>query len=85
MKFISAFLFASLCSSAFANNLPTPKAESNIEHFHWGQKLDIAKVLSTTEVPDVCGVVPVRMTYLDSAGNVHTLEYLVMGNGCSGG
>ena len=49
------------------------------------QHLDIARVISTSEVPDVCAVVPVRMTYEDAKGQRHILEYHVMGNGCSNG
>ncbi|MGP5464669.1 DUF2790 domain-containing protein, partial [Pseudomonas helleri] len=30
-------------------------------------------------------VVPARMVYEDSQGIKHTLEYRVMGNGCSNG
>jgi hypothetical protein len=47
--------------------------------------LDIARVISMSEVPNVCEVVPARMTYEDSKGQKHILEYRVMGNGCSNG
>jgi hypothetical protein len=36
-------------------------------------------------VPNVCAVVPMRMTYLDSQGQQHVMAYQVMGNGCSNG
>ncbi|MCU1719159.1 DUF2790 domain-containing protein [Pseudomonas sp. 5P_3.1_Bac2] len=53
-----------------------------VEQYHYGSHLDIAKVLHRDPVPDVCGVVPVHMTYLDHQGQQHTMEYLIMGNGC---
>lgn len=47
--------------------------------------LDIAKVIHMDSVPDTCGVAPMHMTYEDHKGQRHTLEYSVMGNGCSNG
>jgi hypothetical protein len=47
--------------------------------------LDIAKVISMSEVPNVCEVVPAKMEYDDSKGQRHILRYSVMGNGCSSG
>ena len=38
-----------------------------------------------SEIPSVCEVVPAQMVYEDSQGKQHTLEYRVMGNGCSNG
>ena len=46
--------------------------------------LDIARVIRTDEIPDVCAVVPIRMVYEDSRGERHTIEYSVMGRGCGG-
>ena len=48
-------------------------------------ELDVAKVISMDSVPDTCGVAPVQMTYEDHQGQRHTLQYNVMGNGCSNG
>ena len=50
-----------------------------------GQHLDIAHVISSTDIANVCAVVPVRMTYEDTNGQKHILEYRVMGNGCANG
>ncbi|MDB6047450.1 MAG: hypothetical protein JWR17_196 [Pseudomonas sp.] len=75
------------CASAFAANLPTtgPDATVPVEQYTYSTHLDIAKVISTTPIPDVCGVVPARMDYVDSKGIEHVLEYRVMGNGCMDG
>lgn len=57
--------------------------EALVEQYSYSQDLDIANVISISEVPNVCEVVPARMTYEDSKGHRHILEYRVMGRGCS--
>jgi len=59
--------------------------QQRMEHYSYSTKLDIAKVISVDEVPNVCRVVPQHMTYEDSKGQRHVMEYMVMGNGCSNG
>lgn len=44
--------------------------------------LDVAKVVSQTDLTSQCGIVPARFDYLDHAGQEHELDYLVFGNGC---
>ncbi|WP_268800224.1 DUF2790 domain-containing protein [Pseudomonas huanghezhanensis] len=56
-----------------------------VEQYTYATHLDIAKVISTDQVPNVCRVVPQHMTYEDSEGQRHVMEYQVMGNGCSNG
>ncbi|HEY0287858.1 MAG TPA: DUF2790 domain-containing protein [Pseudomonas sp.] len=56
-----------------------------VEQYTYSTHLDIAKVISIDEIPNVCAVVPEHMTYEDSQGKRHVLEYQVMGNGCSNG
>ncbi|MFJ2532022.1 DUF2790 domain-containing protein [Pseudomonas helmanticensis] len=51
--------------------------------YRYGMQLDVVQVLSITPVVDVCGVVPVEMTYLDSHGGKHILQYSEFGSGCS--
>ena len=59
--------------------------QARVEQYTYSSHPDIAKVISVSEVPDVCAVVPARMTYLDSKGQQHVMAYQVMGNGCSNG
>jgi hypothetical protein len=54
-----------------------------VEHYTYSTQLDIAHVVSVDPVPNVCQAVPVRMTYDDSQGKRHVMEYEVMGNGCT--
>ncbi|TBW07080.1 DUF2790 domain-containing protein [Azotobacter chroococcum subsp. isscasi] len=57
---------------------------ANAERYDYSMDLDIARVIRTDEIPEVCAVVPIRMVYEDSRGEQHTIEYSVMGRGCGG-
>ena len=59
------------------------QADEEAVAYRYGMSLDIAEVVSITPVADVCGVVPVEMTYLDSHGAKHILQYSEFGTGCS--
>jgi hypothetical protein len=61
------------------------KSQPPIEDYACSIPLDIAKVISMSEVPNVCEVVPVKMEYDDSKGQRHILRYSMVGNGCSSG
>ncbi|WP_025131780.1 DUF2790 domain-containing protein [Pseudomonas sp. PH1b] len=50
-----------------------------VQNYRYGMKLDIAKVVNVTPPFQACQVVPSRMTYEDSAGQLQTIEYQVMG------
>ncbi|EJM83352.1 DUF2790 domain-containing protein [Pseudomonas sp. GM60] len=58
-------------------------AEETAVAYEYGMKLDIVHVVSITPIADECGVVPVEMTYQDSTGATHILDYSVFGTGCS--
>lgn len=86
MKALLVLALGTVCASAMAAEVAEVSAEQiPVEQYSYSQHLDIAKVISMTEVPNVCEVVPARMTYEDSHGQKHILEYRVMGNGCSNG
>lgn len=86
MKALLVLALGSFCASAMAAEVAEVSSEQiPVEQYSYSQHLDIAKVISMTEVPNVCEVVPARMTYEDSHGQKHVLEYRVMGNGCSNG
>ncbi|ELP98556.1 DUF2790 domain-containing protein [Pseudomonas syringae] len=59
--------------------------QARVEQYTYGTHLDIARVISISQIPNVCAVVPARMVYEDSQGARHTMGYQVMGNGCSNG
>ncbi|AYF72226.1 TPA: DUF2790 domain-containing protein [Pseudomonas aeruginosa] len=54
-----------------------------VETYHYGMKLDIARVLSISDTSQECGVVPSIMRYEDSSGAPRALEYQIYGGGCS--
>ncbi len=89
MKALLVMALSSLCATAaLADEAPTELAGQNapiVEDYTYSTKLDVAKVVSMSTVPDVCEVVPVKMEYEDSQGQRHILNYHVMGNGCSNG
>ena len=87
MKALLVLALSSVCLTALADEVNTqvPRQQPAVEHYSYSSELDIAKVISMTEVPNVCEVVPAQMVYEDSHGMQHTLEYRVMGNGCSNG
>ncbi|MGE8305860.1 MULTISPECIES: DUF2790 domain-containing protein [Pseudomonas] len=84
MKALLALVLGSLCGAAMAGEANDAE-QIPVEQYSYSQHLDIARVISMSEVPNVCEVVPARMTYEDSQGQKHILEYRVMGNGCSNG
>ncbi|APC17978.1 hypothetical protein BLL42_20400 [Pseudomonas frederiksbergensis] len=87
MKALWVLALSSLCVTAMADEIPTDVANNTVpvEEYTYSTHLDIAKVISMSEVPSVCEVVPARMEYEDSNGQRHILRYSVMGNGCSNG
>ncbi|AZL69936.1 DUF2790 domain-containing protein [Pseudomonas oryziphila] len=84
MKALLVLVLGSLCGAALAGEAKDAE-QIPVEQYNYSQHLDIARVISMSEVPNVCEVVPARMTYEDSQGQKHILEYRVMGNGCSNG
>jgi hypothetical protein len=87
MKALLVLALSSLCATATADEGPTDVAQQKpaIEEYTYSTHLDIAKVVSMSEVPNVCEVVPMTMEYDDSKGQRHILRYSIMGNGCTNG
>jgi hypothetical protein len=76
--FLALALTASL--SAYAQEaVVAPEAV----RYAYGMHLDVAKVIHITPTADVCGPTPVQMTYRDLHGEIHILEYNVIGSGCT--
>lgn len=78
------FLFLALSVTA---SLSTYTQEANatpvVDTYKYGMHLDVAHVVEISPPADVCGPTPVRMTYNDSYGKKHILEYRVIGTGCT--
>ena len=52
--------------------------------YHYGMSLDIQKVIHITDNSDKVGVVPATITFLDSNGKLHKVNYLELGRYDSG-
>jgi len=63
----------------------TVRATQNTQ-YRDGTQLDIATIISQTSPAATCDITPVKVTYLDSKGIQHSVEYSVFGNGpgCGG-
>lgn len=87
MKPVLISLLSVLMVSPATAGQPEGRASvgSSTSEYHYDAQLDIARVLSHSEVPPVCYVVPAQMTYEDSKGDQHTIRYRVMGSGCFSG
>ncbi|TWD43062.1 DUF2790 domain-containing protein [Pseudomonas sp. SJZ131] len=88
MKALLVLALSSMCLTAMADEAPTDVAQLQQpveEQYTYSTHLDIANVVSMSEIPNVCEVVPMKMEYDDSKGQRHILRYSVMGNGCSNG
>jgi hypothetical protein len=90
MKLLKIALLLALGTAgtqAFAGDSHSTVAssQSSLETYTYGTKLDIKRVIEVSQVADECGPVPARMTYEDSQGQRRTIEYQVMGTGCSNG
>jgi len=90
MKLIKAALFlalGSLTAHAFADESHADAEASQIpvESYTYGMKLDIQTIITVSDIANECAPVPARMTYEDSHGQRHILQYQVMGTGCSNG
>lgn len=85
MKALMFLVLSSLFATAMADQTPTDVAQQQpvVEEYTYSTHLDIAKVVSMSEVPNVCEVVPAKMEYDDSKGQRHILRYSIMGNGCT--
>lgn len=81
------FALGTLSAAAFAGGSESTEATGNspVETYTYATDLDVQKVITISEIPNQCGPVPVQMTYEDSHGQRHVLQYQVMGTGCSNG
>lgn len=84
MKALVALALVAVSSFALADQAQDA-AKPAVEQYTYGTNLDIAKVISLSKVANVCEVVPATMVYEDHKGQRHTVEYRVMGDGCSQG
>lgn len=90
MNALKAALFlalGSLTAQAFADesHANAEAGQIPVESYTYGMKLDIQKIITVSDIANECAPVPAQMIYEDSHGQRHTLQYQVMGTGCSNG
>ncbi|MDR0211567.1 MAG: DUF2790 domain-containing protein [Pseudomonas putida] len=86
MKALLILALVGMSSFAFADEVKTAATtQPAVEQYDYSTNLDIKRVISLSTIPNVCEVVPATMTYEDHQGQVHTIQYRAMGEGCSQG
>ncbi|MCU1748025.1 DUF2790 domain-containing protein [Pseudomonas sp. 6D_7.1_Bac1] len=75
--FILGFAALLATGSAFADTTDTSAVIHDKIGFFF--HLDVAKVISMTDISDQCGVTPARLDYLDHQAREHVLDYQVQG------
>jgi len=85
-KALALLALAGISCMVAADELPISANHSKsleVEHYAYGMHPDIARVIRTSAVPNVCQAAPVQMTYEDHHGQRHVMEYMAMGKGCT--
>lgn len=85
MALLFVLATAGVQAHADENETTGNASQTPVENYTYSTKLDIDKVITVTDIADQCGPVPAQMTYEDSHGQRHVLQYQVMGTGCSNG
>ncbi|HDS1736196.1 DUF2790 domain-containing protein [Pseudomonas sp. BP8] len=85
MKALLILALAGMSSFALANEVQPVSNPPVAIQYDYSMNLDIKRVISLSTIPNVCEVVPATMTYEDHQGQVHTLQYRAMGEGCTQG
>jgi hypothetical protein len=76
---IAGLSFAAL--NAQANEVTTGHTTDRVQ---FGTVLDIAKVINKTDGTEVNGIIPIQLSYQDSRGEQHAVQYDLMAEGTSG-
>ncbi|MDV9033475.1 DUF2790 domain-containing protein [Pseudomonas sp. RAC1] len=84
MKPLLILALVGMSSFALADEVKTAQAQPPVQ-YDYSTHLDIKRVIHLSTLPNVCEVVPATMTYEDHQGQVHTLQYRAMGEGCQQG
>ncbi|WP_295484905.1 DUF2790 domain-containing protein [uncultured Pseudomonas sp.] len=84
MKPLLILALLGMSSLALADEVKTAQAQPPVQ-YDYSTNLDIKRVIHLSTLPNVCEVVPATMTYEDHQGQVHTLQYRAMGEGCQQG
>ncbi|MCW3148116.1 DUF2790 domain-containing protein [Stutzerimonas stutzeri] len=70
------------CIASLALCAQVANAQTQAVPYEYGDKLDIAKLVSLEVPQGGCEVVEAKMTYIDSKGETHVTTYLRQGTEC---
>ncbi|HEK1771035.1 TPA: DUF2790 domain-containing protein [Pseudomonas putida] len=84
MKTLLILALVGMSSLALADEAKITQTQPPVQ-YDYSMNLDIKRVINLSTIPDVCEVVPATMTYEDHQGQVHTIQYRAMGEGCQQG
>ncbi|MNG89478.1 hypothetical protein D3C76_471660 [compost metagenome] len=84
MKPLLILALVGMSSFALADEV-RPVSTQPVVQYDYSTNLDIKRVIELSTIPNVCEVVPATMTYEDHQGQVHTIQYRAMGEGCQQG
>ncbi|HGM5583067.1 TPA: DUF2790 domain-containing protein [Pseudomonas putida] len=84
MKTLLILALVGMSSLALADDAKTTQTQPPVQ-YDYSMNLDIKRVINLSTLPDVCEVVPATMTYEDHQGQVHTIQYRALGEGCQQG
>lgn len=86
MKSFLILALLGMSSFALADQAQPDASETQpIVQYEYGMRLDIKRVIDLSGIPATCQVEPATMTYEDHQGQVHTIGYRAMGDGCNQG
>ncbi|WP_369987652.1 DUF2790 domain-containing protein [Pseudomonas xanthosomatis] len=85
MKALLILALVGMSSFALAEEAQPDRSQPVVQQYDYSTNLDIKRVIHLSTIPNVCEVVPATMTYEDHQGQVHTLQYRAMGEGCQQG
>lgn len=85
MKPLLILALVGMSSLALADEVKPVSTEPVAQQYDYSMNLDIKRVINLSTIPNVCEVVPATMTYEDHQGQVHTIQYRAMGEGCQQG
>lgn len=84
MKTLLILALVGMSSLALADEAKPTQTQPPVQ-YDYSMNLDIKRVINLSTIPDVCEVVPATMTDEDHQGQVHTIQYRAMGEGCQQG
>lgn len=80
---LAAFVGIFGVSNAQAQDVDLSKVK--YQEYQYGMNLDVKNVISMSEKKGDCEVVPAKMVYQDSQGNIKGVKYEVLSEGCDNG